>query len=69
MAAALPEPETAVKSSKGKKGALSAEEQEKIQQALSGILKSPASKPKESEGQNKAKPAVDLSSIDNIEGI
>lgn len=69
MAAALPEPETPVNSSKGKKGALSAEEQEKIQQALSGILKSPASKPKESEGQTKAKPAVDLSSIDNIEGI
>ena len=69
MATTAPEPATEVKSNKGKKGALSAEEQEKIQPALSGILKSPASKPKESEGQNKAKTAVDLSSIDNIEGI
>lgn len=69
MATTAPQPATEVKSNKGKKGALSAEEQEKIQQALSGILKSPASKPKESEGQNKAKTAVDLSSIDNIEGI
>lgn len=69
MATAEPEPAVAGKGTKGKKGALSAEEQEKIQQALSGILKSPAIKPKESEGQNKAKTAVDLSSIDNIEGI
>ncbi|WP_341524412.1 TraM recognition domain-containing protein (plasmid) [Pseudomonas sp. G.S.17] len=69
MATVSPEPAVTGKGSKGKKGALSAEEQEKIQQALSGILKSPASKPKESEGQNKAKTAVDLSSIDNIEGI
>lgn len=54
--AAPVEPKPAAKA----KGELSAEEQEAIKQAMSGILASPANKPKRS---------VDLSSIDNIEGI
>lgn len=49
------------------KGKLSNDEQEAIQKALSGILASPANKSKTSGKEQDKK--VDLSSIDNIEGI
>ncbi|MBN3470682.1 TraM recognition domain-containing protein [Pseudomonas savastanoi pv. phaseolicola] len=60
-----PEKTNATKKPKGK---LSAQEQEAIKNALSGILASPANKPKQSEA-GKAKSIDPLSSIDNIEGI